>query len=56
MRWLLIIGMVGFVYSDVRPVQSPPPREIAKPLEDLVPMLENVTEKLTDLSDKIEKL
>ncbi|MBB2951955.1 Fe-S-cluster formation regulator IscX/YfhJ [Sphingobacterium sp. JUb56] len=32
------------------------PKGIAKPLEDLVPMLDEVTNKLTDLSQKIEKL
>lgn len=56
MKWFFLIMMIAFTYSDARPVQSAPTREIAKPLEDLVPMLENVSDKLTDLSEKIEKL
>jgi len=56
MKWLLVIMMIAFTYSDARPVQEQSPQNIARPLEDLVPMLDDVTEKLTDLSKKIESL
>lgn len=57
MKWLLLIAMVSFVYSDARPVQSvEPPTGMAKPLEELVPMLDSVATKLTDLTLKIERL
>jgi len=57
MKWILIILFVTSVYTDARPkVPIKQPKGIAKPLEDLVPMLDEVTNKLTDLSQKIEKL
>ncbi len=57
MKWLLLIAMVSFVYSDARPVQSiEPPTDMAKPLEELESQLDSVITKLTDLTLKIERL
>lgn len=60
MKWILIILFVSSVYTDARPKapvkELKATKELAKPLEDLVPMLDEVTNKLTDLSQKIEKL
>lgn len=57
MKWLLIILFVSSVYTDAKPTApTQQPKEIAKPLEDLVPKLDEVTDKLTNLSQKLEKL
>ncbi|CDT03485.1 exported hypothetical protein [Sphingobacterium sp. PM2-P1-29] len=57
MKWILVVFFVSSVYTDAKPtVPVKHPKAIAKPLEDLVPMLEEVTNKLTDLSTQIEKL
>lgn len=57
MKWILIVFFVSSVYTDAKPTAPVKhPKAIAKPLEDLVPILDKVTNKLTDLSQKIEKL
>lgn len=57
MKWFILILMISATYSDARPkVEIVSVRDLAKPLEDVVPKLDSLAGKLTDLSNKIEKL
>lgn len=53
MKWFILILMISATYSDARPkveVKS----NIAEPLEELVPKLDSLAGKLTDLSNKLK--
>ncbi|MCW8309914.1 hypothetical protein K7A41_01615 [Sphingobacterium sp. InxBP1] len=52
MKWIILLLMVGSTYSDARPKYKVV--NVAQPLEDLVPKLENLADKLTDLSKKMK--
>lgn len=57
MKWLVMIGFV-FAVSD-EPQSRPaivPAKSIAEPLDELVPMLDSLCTKLTDVTTKMEKL
>lgn len=55
MKWLILIFLVSATYSDARPkVEIIKTSELAKPLEDLVPKLDSLAGKLTDLSNKMQ--
>lgn len=57
MKWFILILMISATYSDARPkVEIVSVSDLAKPLEDVVPKLDSLAGKLTDLSNKIEKL
>ncbi len=53
MKWLILILMIGTAYSDARP-KLEVKANIAKPLEELVPKLDSLAGKLTDLSNKMQ--
>lgn len=60
---ICIIGMLLLVETEIRtapaasshPVFTAPPG-IAKPLEDLVPLVDTLAQQLTHLSEKVETL
>jgi len=57
MKWFILILMVSSAYSDARPkVEIVKVNDLAKPIEDVIPKLDSLAGKLTDLSTKIEKL
>ncbi len=57
MKWFIVILVVSSTYSDARTkVEIVRGGDLAKPIEDVVPKLDSLAGKLTDLSTKIEKL
>ncbi|GEM_PF-660862 len=57
MKWFIIILVVSSTYSDARTkLEIVRGGDLAKPIEDVVPKLDSLAGKLTDLSIKIEKL
>lgn len=55
MKWFILIALIVTVGDEPqsRPV---PTKSIAQPLDELVPLLDSLSIKLTDVSTKIEKL
>ncbi len=55
MKWIILITLIVTIgdQPQSRPV---PTQSITQPLDDLVPLLDSITVKLTDVSTKIEKL
>ena len=53
MKWFILILMISAIYSDARP-KVEVKTNIAEPLEELVPKLDSLAGKLTDLSNKMQ--
>lgn len=53
MKWFILILMISATYSDARP-KLERKSNIAEPLEELVPKLDSLAGKLTDLSNKLK--
>ncbi|MDM1294305.1 hypothetical protein HX021_08335 [Sphingobacterium sp. N143] len=57
MKWFILILMVSTTYSDASTkIEVIRGNDLVKPIEDVVPKLDSLAGKLTDLSTKIEKL
>lgn len=52
MKWFILILMISATYSDARPKYKTV--NVAQPLEELVPKLDSLAGKLTDLSNKMK--
>lgn len=54
MKWFILILMIGATYSDARPKVEVRAPKIAEPLEELVPKLDSLTGKLTELLNNMQ--